>query len=54
MENCQLNRKGYCECYLKQCNTIEDCAPKLITKRNMESVDSILGISRKKELKNRK
>lgn len=48
MENCHLNNKGYCECYLKQCNTIEDCAPKLIVKRNMKSVDSLLGISRKK------
>ena len=49
IKDCQLNRKGYCTCYLKQCHEVEDCAPKLITKRNMESVDSILGISRKKE-----
>lgn len=42
IKDCQLNNKGYCECYLKQCNTIEDCAPKLIIKRNMVTVEKLI------------
>ena len=42
MENCQLSNKGYCECYLKQCNTIEDCTPKLIVKRNILTVEKLI------------
>ena len=49
IEDCQLNKKGYCTCYLKQCYEIEDCAPKLILKKNMQSINNILRISPKKE-----
>jgi hypothetical protein len=42
MKDCHLNNKGYCECYLKQCNAIGDCTPKLITKRNMLTVEKLI------------
>ena len=45
--DCKLNNKTFCECYLKQCYTIEDCAPKLIIRKNMEVVNNL--ISAKKE-----
>lgn len=42
MKNCELNEKGKCACYLKKCNDIKDCAPKLIIKRNMELVNKLI------------
>ncbi len=47
MENkeCNLNEKGFCTCYLKECVSILDCAPKLIIKRNMESVNNLIKLT---------
>lgn len=42
MKECKLNEKGKCTCYLKKCINIKDCAPKLIVKRNMESVNKLI------------
>lgn len=40
IKECNLNEKGHCTCYLKQCVEIEDCATKLIIKKNLETVIS--------------
>lgn len=42
IKDCQLNDKGYCTCYLKECSAVEDCAPKLITQRNMLTVNKLI------------
>lgn len=42
VKDCQLNDKGYCTCYLKQCYEISDCAPKLIIKKNMAVVNGLI------------
>ena len=42
IEDCQLNDKGKCTCYLKQCWEVSDCAPKLIIKKNMLVVNKLL------------
>lgn len=34
MEECSLYKEGYCTCYLKQCLEVQDCAPKLLSKKN--------------------
>jgi hypothetical protein len=41
-KECNLNKKGNCECYLKPCKEIKDCAPKLIMERNMKSINKII------------
>jgi hypothetical protein len=42
MKDCELNKDGHCTCYLKKCETIKDCAPKLIIRRNLESVNKLI------------
>lgn len=42
MKECKLNENGFCICYLKKCNIIKDCAPKLIVKRNMDTVKNLI------------
>lgn len=42
MNNCPLIQSGYCTCYLKPCKNVNDCAAKIITKRNMETVNNLL------------
>lgn len=39
---CHLNEKGKCTCYLKKCQDIQDCALKIITKRNLETVNKLI------------
>lgn len=42
---------GFCTCYLKPCINIKDCAQKLITNRNSETVKNIIDgniVSRRK------
>lgn len=34
IKDCPLNVGGFCECYLKKCVQVNDCAPKLLIKRN--------------------
>jgi hypothetical protein len=34
IKDCKLNKKGFCECYLKNCIEINDCAVKILMKRN--------------------
>lgn len=43
MENklCDLNEDGYCTCYLKSCDKIEDCAPKLLINKFWGQVNRI-------------
>lgn len=42
MKNCNLYDNGKCTCYLEKCELITDCAPKMIIKRNMESVNKLI------------
>ena len=42
MKECNLNQKGFCTCYQRRCNKINDCALKLINKRNMNTVNKLI------------
>jgi len=42
MKECQLYEEGFCSCYQMMCEDIQDCAPKIITKRNLETVKNII------------
>ena len=37
-KNCHLYNKGYCECYLRKCISVSDCAQKIMAKRIIESL----------------
>jgi len=41
-KNCNLNQRGFCTCYQTQCTDIKDCATKLITNKNIETVRKLI------------